>query len=301
MGTSVMRGYGYGLLAVAIWTGFILASRKGGMSALHYTDMMAIRYSVASLVLLPCWWFGQRFNLLAPRFVIIGMVGGLAYAICAFQGFASVPGSHAAVLLAGTMPLMIMILGALINRERQSAVRWAGVAVISLGILALGGDTFLASGQLAAGHGWFLLAAFFWSLFSVGVKRWRITPWQAVVSLAFNTSTLYLPVYILLDLGNLGAAYAEDILLQAVYQGILATIIQMFCYVNAVRLIGPSSMGSLMALVPLSAGLLSVWLFSEPVTVALVTALCLVSAGCWLANYSQSFTIKRRSSCPTST
>ena len=72
---------------------------------------------------------------------------------------------------------------------------------------------------------------------------------------------------------------AGDILLQAFYQGILATIIQMLFYVKAVETLGPSSVGSLMAIVPLTAGLSAIFLLGEELTLALIVGLLLVSIG----------------------
>ena len=58
----------------------------------------------------------------------------------------------------------------------------------------------------------------------------------------------------------------------------------MFCYMNAIRLIGPTNMGSLMALVPVMAGLSALVLFNEPLTAGLISALALVSLGTWITH-----------------
>ena len=46
-------GYVYATLVVAIWTGFILVSRAGGVSMLTPWDVIAIRYATAAALLLP--------------------------------------------------------------------------------------------------------------------------------------------------------------------------------------------------------------------------------------------------------
>ena len=279
-------GYMLALVAVVIWTGFILVSRQGGISALHYSDIIAVRYGVCAALLLPFWWFFCRFNFLSPRYLVTGLTGGLAYALCAFQGFARAPASHAAVLLPGTMPLMIVLALAVISGEKHSAFRWLGVAVISAGISVLGISVMLESdiNSLGSGQLWLLAAALCWSLFSVFIKRWSIAPQRAVISLALVTALFYLPLYLLLAPGQMAQAPLGDIVLQAVYQGVLATIVQMYCYVQAVRILGPATMGAFMAMVPVLAGLLATRVFAEPLTPGLVTALLLVSLGCGLAN-----------------
>ena len=93
-----------------------------------------------------------------------------------------------------------------------------------------------------------------------------------------------------------------DILLQAFYQGVLATIVQMLFYVRAVRTIGPSTVGTLMGFVPLIAGFSAVFLFSEEFVVELVFGLVLVSSGDCLAHstiFQKYFQSRRKQSCPT--
>ena len=74
-------------------------------------------------------------------------------------------------------------------------------------------------------------------------------------------------------------------LLQAFYQGIMATIVQMIFYVRAVQILGASTMGTLMATVPVLSGVAAIFLFDELVTSALAAGLALVSMGAWLAHY----------------
>jgi len=76
----------------------------------------------------------------------------------------------------------------------------------------------------------------------------------------------------------------QDILLQSFYQGILAATIQVMLYTKAVQLIGAAGMGSMMALVPVLAGLSALFVFNEPLKLSLIISMALVSSGVWLAN-----------------
>lgn len=282
------KGYLYALAAVVIWTGFILVSRMGGISELLSYDVIAIRYATCAALLLPVWWFKYRFNLLNGKLVVASVIGGLAYALFAFRGFQLAPASHAAVLLPGLMPLFIILLSVWINRETQSWTKWLGIGVITLGVGSLFAQQLSHSqiqGQsFAEGHIWLVLAALMWALFSVLIKRWGITPWQATVSLAVITCALYLPVYIVWLPKNMSTELWPDILLQAFYQGFMATIVQMFLYVKAVQVIGPSSMGAMMAMVPVLAGVAAIFALNEPATPELLGGLILVSVGAWVAH-----------------
>jgi drug/metabolite transporter (DMT)-like permease len=285
------QGYGFAFAAALIWAGFILVSRMGGLSELLAFDVIAIRYATCAAILLPIWWFKFRFKLFTPRLIICSLVGGLAYALCAFSGFQLASASHAAILLPGMMPLFIIVLSFLINKESHGLQKWLGIGIITLGIIILfAGELGVFNGTINVnmttllGDGWLVAAAFFWALFSVLIKRWQITPWQVTVSLALLTGLFYLPVYIAFLPKAISNAGWEDILLQAFYQGIMATIVQMIFYVKAVQNIGPSNMGAVMSIVPVISGLAAIVIFNEPISEALIIGLVLVSLGAWLAH-----------------
>ncbi len=278
------KGFLFGGIAVLIWSGFILVSRYGGIGPLLPYDIIAIRYGTCSLILLPVWLTVQRFQLLTLHNIMIGLVGGLAYALCVFQGFALTPASHAAILLPGLMPLVIGLLSFGLGEEHFTGLKSLSIALISFGVIALLWQALPSQSNSVMGYVWLAGGASCWALFSVLVKRWGINPWRATISLALVTSLFYLPVYILWLPKNIAWEYWPDIALQMVYQGILATIIQLVCYVKAVQLLGPRRMGSLMALIPIIAGTAATIIFQEPFHWVLLASLILVSCGVWLGN-----------------
>lgn len=278
------KGALYALGAALIWCGFILVSRMGGISELLAYDVVAIRYATCAGILLPIWWFKHRFNLFNIKLIIGSLIGGLAYALCVFRGFQTTPASHAAVLLPGLMPLFIITLSVVINGERPPLQIWLGIAAITLGAGALFWSNYSQQQVLSSGHVWLVAAALCWALFTVLIKRWGFTPWQATVSLAVVTCALYLPVYVFFLPKAISINLWPDILLQVFYQGVLATIIQMILYVKAVQAIGPSSVGSMMSIVPVVSGVLAIFVFNEAVTTELIAGLILVSLGAWLAH-----------------
>jgi len=288
--TETTKGYLYGISAALIWCGFILVSRMGGVSELSSYDVIAIRYLTCASILLPVWLYfnfsnsTHRFNLFAPKLVMASLVGGLAYALFTFKGFEMAPASHAAVLLPGLIPLLIIALALLVNKERQGLSKWLGMGVIALGITMLFYRQLSNGEGVTLGHANLALGALCWAIFTVLIKRWNISPWQATVSLAVITCILYLPVYVLWLPKNISLNVLPDIALQAFYQGVMATIIQMFLYVRAVQALGPSSMGTLMAIVPVLSGAAALFVFNEAASKELIAGLVLVSGGAWLAH-----------------
>lgn len=276
-------GYLCALAAALIWSGFILVSRVGGISELTTYDVIAVRYVTCTVLVIPIWWFKFRFQLFDKRLIAASVIGGLIYALFAFQGFSTAPASHAAILLAGLMPFFIIVLAYFLNGERPSKQKLIGVGLITFGIGLLFWPL-LRDGLLHVGHGYFVAAAFCWSLFSVLIKRWNISPWEVTISLAVVTCILYMPYYLAFAPKNISVDLWQDIAIQAVYQGFLATIVQVVFYVKAVQYIGPSSMGAMMAIVPLISGISALFLFNEPSSYALVLGLLMVSFGSWFAH-----------------
>ncbi|SGZ02341.1 Probable transmembrane protein [Moritella viscosa] len=289
MNNSTRQGYLAAFGAVLIWSGFILVSRMGGISPLLSYDVIAIRYATCAALVLPIWWFKFRFKLWQPKFIVCSLFGGLGYALFAFQGFETTPGSQSAVLLPGLIPVMIIVLSVVVNKQRHVWSKWFGVAVITSGIAVLFLQEFLVQGALSIGHLSLAGAAFCWGIFSVLLSRWQITPWQATASLAIITCTIYMPIYLLwlpknISFELVSAGLWGDILLQSFYQGFMATIVQMLLYVRAVQIIGAANMGTMMAMVPVIAGVSALFVFDEPVKIGLIIAMTAVSIGVWFAN-----------------
>lgn len=262
---SLLLGLLFGLGSVLIWTGFILVSRAGALSPLGMTDMVAVRFGTALLVLSPLIWRWRR-QWWQPRMFILGGIGGLAYSLSVYAGFERAPANHAALLLPGLMPIVIAVLASLLLKETKTAQVWLGIAVSSTGIAVLMLESLIASRDALAGDLLFVLACVFWGIYTVLLRAWRLTPWLATVVVVVITALLYLPPYFLVLPKGLAEVSWQTIAVQAIYQGILATIVQMLFYVRAVQLLGASRMGALMALVPVLVGVLAVPVFGEVIT-----------------------------------
>jgi len=130
------------------------------------------------------------------------------------------------------------------------------------------------------------------------VRRWQVSPWDATLGVALVSAALYLPIYLLWLPKNLAAASLSTIALQAAYQGILAVIVAMMFFMRAVAILGPTKVGTLMALIPAVAGTAAAPLLGEPLSPWLVTGLVLVSLGAWVGSQNRFF-VPRSQTCPT--
>ncbi|SME92954.1 DMT family transporter [Pseudogulbenkiania subflava] len=292
------RGMLFAILAVLIWSGFIVVSRLGGKSALTPYDMVALRFGVGAVLLLPLWAW-RRTRLLDGRLLRLGLIGALGYALLAYWGFRLSSALHAAVLLPGLLPFLVPLLLWWLLGELPAPAKLVGLALIAAGVGCVAVENFAGA---ASGWGDVLLvgSALCWAWYSVTVKRYAIHPLDATIGSALWAALCFMPVYWLLLPSGLAAAPWGAILLQAFYQGALAVVVTMLLYLYAVEHIGAARMGAMMALVPALSGVLALWLLAEPLSGWLLAGLVLSSAGAWLAVRPPSFLSTRSFACLTS-
>lgn len=275
---TMMKGYIFALVAVLIWTGFILISRAGALASLSLPDMMMVRFGTAFVLFSPFIWLNRN-AILQWRMIVLGAIGGLAYSFSAFHGFQYAPATHAALLLPGLMPIMIAILAYFLAGERHSRFAWAGITISSLGIFALLLETLLSGVSYWLGDISFVVSCMFWGIFTVLLRRWKFSPWHTMLGIITATTLLFTPYYLIQLEGAFQGVPLEMIAAQAFYQSVMAIAIQFVCYGRAVHILGATKMGALMALVPLLASVMAVPLFDEPITIGLIVALVCISIG----------------------
>lgn len=266
-------------LAVCCWSGFVLVSRLGGISVLTPYDTIALRYGVGALVLLP---FLRRDRLwLNWRGLALALTGGIGYSVTVYLGFKYTSAIHAGVMLPGLIPFGAALFCFLLLGERLSRVRSIGLLLIAAA------GALMLSNQDGDGHwlgdAWLLVAVVCWSLYTVLVRRWQVPPWTGAITTAYLTVLMFLPVYLLWLPQQLAAAPWPDLLLQGFYQGVIATVVAMLCYLRGVMGLGASGMGALMALVPVLSGVAAVPLLGEALHWGEALAMVLACLGAVLA------------------
>ena len=283
--TVALKGYLFALTAVLIWTGFILISRAGALASLALPDMMMVRFGTAFVIFSPFIW-RHRKDIFHWRMMVLGSIGGLAYSFSAFYGFQYAPATHGALLLPGLMPIMIAVLAYFLAGERHSPQAWWGIGISSLGILALLMETLLSDVSYLQGDIGFVVACVFWGIFTVLLRRWQFSPWHTMLGVISATTLLFAPVYFVALPNAFHEVSNSMIALQAFYQAIMAIAVQFVCYGRAVHILGATTMGALMALVPLLASVMAVPLFGEQVTLGLMIALACILLGTFVGNMS---------------
>lgn len=280
---ELRRGYVYAVLVVLIWSGFVIVSRLGGKSALTPYDIIALRYAVAGVAILPFWWH-HRTNLLEWRKLVLALTGAVGFTLLAFNGFRHAPASHAAILLQGFLPFSVALMAYFIAGEAPTPRRLAGLGLIALGVISMAIESFGNSGPTLLGDSLLAGASLCWALYTVLLRRWNMPPMDSAIAVTLITTVLYLPVYALFLPKNLEAATLHECLTFAIYQGFIVAVVQMICYTRAVALLGATRLAMATSCVPVLASLAAVPLLGESLSLLVSVGLVLVVLGAWVGN-----------------
>jgi drug/metabolite transporter (DMT)-like permease len=216
-----------------------------------------------------------------------GFLGGLLYAVLAYNGFFFAPASHASVLLPGSLPLWTTLLAWLVLREKVSSARAVGLGFIVLGDVLVGGASLLMAfdgGEVWKGDLLFMTAACCWAGYSVTVRRHGLDAVRATMAITAFAFVTFVPVYLgLIGLGVLPTHLTQvpwtEIVFQAVFQGVGSVVISGITFTQMVRHYGPVRSTMITALVPGLSALGAVWFLGEPMHWNLLAGLALVTSG----------------------
>ena len=295
-----------GLIAAAvtvlIWTSFIVIARASASHHLLPLDIVLARILGASSVLVPwAWWLmrparraGQTVGSLwglspLPLRVTLqaGVLGGLLYAVLAYNGFFYAPAAHASVLMPGSLPLWTTLLAWLVLYEKISSSRAMGLLFIVLGDLLVGGASLLKAfdgGDVWKGDLLFMSAAFCWSAYSIIVRRHGLDAVRATMAITVFALLTFVPVFaVAVTLGwwqtHLDTVSWQEIGFQALFQGVGSVVVSGIGFTQMIRYFGPVRSTMITALVPGLSALGAVVFLQEPMQWNLLAGLSLVTCG----------------------
>ena len=290
------------VVTVLIWTSFIVIARASASHHLLPLDIALARIVGASCVLVPwAWWLmrparraGQAVGSMLglsplPWRVTVqaGLLGGLLYAVLAYNGFFYAPAAHASVLMPGSLPLWTTLLAWLVLRERISSSRAVGLVFIVLGDLLVGGASLLKAfdgGDVWKGDLLFMSAALCWSAYSITVRRHGLDAVRATMAITVFALLTFVPMFaVAVALGwlptHLMSASWPEIAFQAVFQGVGSVVISGISFTQMIRYFGPVRSTMITALVPGLSALGAVVFLQEPMQWNLLAGLTLVTCG----------------------
>lgn len=137
--SEYIRGSLYGLAAVSIWASWIVAVRLGIRTSLAPWDIVAIRFGVAGLILLP---YLLKKGLAVDRLGGAGLAavmlgGGAPMVLVSYGGLLFAPAAHAASLYTALIPLYVAILAFVVLGEAFAVAKRIGFVLIVTGVLGI--------------------------------------------------------------------------------------------------------------------------------------------------------------------
>lgn len=273
-------GVGSGLLAALIWAGFPVATRFAvAHSQLDGYDVTFLRYAVAGLVMLPVL-VRQGFGGVGPVPVVLMVAGvGAPYILVVAAGLASAPVGTFAVLSPGSMIVYAAILGRVLLAERLSRRQSAGLLAVICGIALTGWSQLRASQASAEAIALFLSGGLLWAIFTVTAKIHAVTALRATAIVSTLSAAVYCPIYLVVKGGAVFQAPPQDLLVQAVYQGILVSVVALFLFSRGIAILGATLGAAFAALVPAFAVVEASLLLGEKPPMLSLFGLAVVSAG----------------------
>jgi drug/metabolite transporter (DMT)-like permease len=281
-------GVFWALLTVLIWSGWPSFTRLSVTAALSPQDLVALRYAVGGILLLPAL-VRRRGHLPLKGWregLILAFCQGAPLALLVTIGVRYAPAGHMAALSPGLLPLFAATFGAVFYREHLSAIRRLGLALIVAGAFAMAGLSLktLSSG-IWRGDLLFMCAGFMGSIYAVRMRRSGLSAMDGAALIGVYSMLFYLPLYAALwwPSSGLTAAPVDELLFQAAYQGVLMGFVSLFSLSRAIVILGATRAAAFISLVPVLGTLLGAVILGEMPSAIDGAAVISISLGVFFA------------------
>lgn len=283
LSSNQTKGLLAALVTVTCWSGFNIVSRFGSKGIFTPFDLAAMRYGVAGILTMPYFLYSVPARNW-PKYMVLALFGGLGYAILVYSGFAFAPSAHAGIFVNGGIPFWAVLLTAFITGFKLSRHVVFALGLSTCGLVMIGFNSLLSTHDADQWIGdiLFFSAALCWAIFGLLVKRWKIRPLQGICGIATFSSFVFLPIYYAYLPKGIFDANWGDIILQCVYQGIIAALLAAGMFSYATHKIGACEASMMLALVPAFSAIGGYFILGEDLTLVTILGILIVSVGALL-------------------
>lgn len=264
--TPYTIGVFFGLIAAIIWGAFPVITKLGlhETKALDEFDISFLRFTIAGLILFPVLLKKEAKNINGKAAILMACGAGLPYLFFSAIGLKYAPAGHFGVIAPSVMITCASIGSVYLLGDKLSPIRTLGLVIILAGVLAIGWSGLSnIDSSMYLGHLFFALAGLCWCIFTLSSKFWQVNPLQATAIVSVISMLIIGPTYLIFRDFSTLLKHPNEVLIQAIYQGIFAAVLALFFYSKAVNILGAGKGAIFAALVPVTAVLLSIPVLQE--------------------------------------
>jgi drug/metabolite transporter (DMT)-like permease len=283
-----------GLLTAIIWGVQSVVSRHAMLIDLTPADVTILRFVSAAAVLMPWALKNMRpfpvGSLGWPRAWIVAVLIGPLYSLILVGGASFAPALHSSIISPGLIPVFTALLIFLVTGERAGRMRLAGLGIIVLGIGVFSRDALAMTPSRPdawIGDLLFVLIAFLWSIFGLLARRWGASSLEITAASCLLAVPLLAIVVLALPIHMMRVPFAE-LLLQALYQGVLVGVVALYLYARSVETLGAAKATLFLPLVPVATAAASALLLAETPSSTELAGMAIVVTGMLIAFRSPS-------------
>jgi drug/metabolite transporter (DMT)-like permease len=275
------------LLAVSVWAAWIPVTRLGVVTSLSPWDVAALRFGVAGLVLAPV--LVRRWREIpwrrASAIACLLAGAGVPYVLTFGMGLRVANSGQGAVLGPGANSALVAAFALAVLAERPSRGRALGLGITLTGVAIVLLHDVALGGVRVGGFALILCASSLWASYTVASRVLHLDPVVNAALVCTGNALLYLPFYLAAGGGEaLAAAPAGDLWLQAIYQGLITSVLALIAYAFAVHRLGPTSASGFTPLSPVLAAAFGWLLLGDTVDLATAFGLAMVAVGVIVAS-----------------
>lgn len=276
------------LLAVLIYGSNFVISRHAVLNGLTQHDLMALRFAIAGVLLLPIF--------LRPGLRSCGGVGwnrgfwlavtsGFPMTYLMLTGLTMAPAAHGATIGPGTVTMIGIIGSVVLFGAALTGRLMIGVAGVLGGLLCLGiAGSAGASAATLRGDLCFLGVGLLWGFYPLLIQLWRVDGLVATAIVSV-LSLVYLPIYFLFYFRGFDIAPWWVLALHGFNQGVLNVIVGLWVWGWAAHVLGPSVVGRFPPLIPVTGTLLAIPVLGEIPSSLQLAGIVLIIGGLFVASW----------------
>ncbi|WP_313442562.1 DMT family transporter [Novosphingobium sp.] len=257
-------------LVMLFWAGNSITGRAVRDDIPPFTLALG-RWAIAVMVILPFaarqLWRERAAALAGWRWILaLGFLGIVCFNGFLYKGLHYTTAANA-LLLQAAIPAAVMLLDFAIFGGRPGRMHVLGVAVSTLGVLAIvfrGDPAALMQLQFGAGDGLVFCAVAAWSLYTVCLRKRPPISATSLLLLTFTIGALAMaPLAAMEAAQGQVLVWSPQVAAAFAYVGVLPSVIAYFIYNRATGELGPARAGQAITLMPLFGALLSAVLLGE--------------------------------------